>query len=280
MQVILDQEAFRLEIEGPTAFGPDLVLLDGDDDLTAGHDWSSVGYCVHPYLDPACRAAIVERAEGCVRDALRDAGAHDLSGFSLDRYHRFVDRPGRPDHQDVVSSTRRFLPLDWLPVEARVLEEAASRVCGVSLTLVNPVRNEPVFLLRIVRPGCQDYNPLHRDAWLDFLRHGLNVYVPLVGSNSRSSLPVVPGSHRWSESSVERTPEGAVLGGKSYHVPAVSDCRHPLELVRPDPGVGEALFFSPYLLHGLGINRNQDVTRVSLELRFYRADGPDLGHRR
>jgi ectoine hydroxylase-related dioxygenase (phytanoyl-CoA dioxygenase family) len=43
-----------------------------------------------------------------------------------------------------------------------------------------------------------------------------------------------------------------------------------MPIERPDPQAGEVLVFSPYLIHGGAMNFNSDVTRLSLEMRFWR----------
>ncbi len=103
-----------------------------------------------------------------------------------------------------------------------------------------------------------------------------DVLVPLAGSTESSSVPLVPESHRWKESEIERTLDGARTNGQSYTVPAVVGAKRELRLVRPNPGTNEVLVFSPYLIHGGGGNRNPDQTRVSLELRFWRRGGPRI----
>jgi ectoine hydroxylase-related dioxygenase (phytanoyl-CoA dioxygenase family) len=46
---------------------------------------------------------------------------------------------------------------------------------------------------------------------------------------------------------------------------------YPLRLERPNPGPNEVMVFSPYLIHGGAFNQQPDHTRVSLEMRFWRA---------
>lgn len=41
-------------------------------------------------------------------------------------------------------------------------------------------------------------------------------------------------------------------------------------MVRPDVGPRQGMVFSPYLIHGGAINLEPDLTRVSLEVRFWR----------
>ena len=46
-------------------------------------------------------------------------------------------------------------------------------------------------------------------------------------------------------------------------------------MIRPNPSINELLLFSPYLIHGCSDNDNDNITRMSLEIRFIKdnADG-------
>lgn len=168
----------------------------------------------------------------------------------------------------MVGLTKEF-PLDALPLPAALLEARVSALCGRLVRAHNPHTGYQGFHLRLARPGRTDNNPLHRDVWLDRLRDGLNIYFPVTGSTSESSLTLMPGSHWWPENRTERTASGAVYNGVTYSVPALKHAAEPLELVRPNPGPEEVLIFSPYLLHGGALNLNADATRISLEMRFW-----------
>ena len=39
-------------------------------------------------------------------------------------------------------------------------------------------------------------------------------------------------------------------------------------MIRPNPQNTEALIFTPFLIHGAAVNKNIDITRIALELRF------------
>ena len=43
-----------------------------------------------------------------------------------------------------------------------------------------------------------------------------------------------------------------------------------MDMVRPPVEENQVLVFSPYLVHGGAVNLNADVTRISLEVRFWR----------
>ncbi|HZS35509.1 MAG TPA: phytanoyl-CoA dioxygenase, partial [Polyangia bacterium] len=61
--------------------------------------------------------------------------------------------------------------------------------------------------------------------------------------------------------------------GNAYSVPAVTGGTHPLRMIRPNPAPNHVLIFSPYLIHGGGVNLNPATTRMSLEMRFSRRRG-------
>jgi ectoine hydroxylase-related dioxygenase (phytanoyl-CoA dioxygenase family) len=93
--------------------------------------------------------------------------------------------------------------------------------------------------------------------------------MPLWGSNENSSLPLVPGSHYWRESDIERTKAGSKVDGIQFTVPAVTATRYGLSAIRPNPAQDEVLVFSPYLTHCGGKNLSSEQTRLSLEMRFW-----------
>lgn len=270
MRYLLDDEWTELAVEGPTAAGGDEVLLDRDDDLTRATPWAERGYAVAPFLDVAAGAALVGGVTDIIAEYMRTEGVSVGSGFALERYHEFVDDEA---HARVIAHVRRCFPVERLPVARGLIEGRVSEVLGVPVTADSPHLGEAVFCVRVVRPGSPDNNPPHRDVWLDRLRDAVNIYAPIAGSDRLSSLPLVPGSHRWRESEIERTSAGAKIGGLGYTVPAVTGSSRPLAFVRPDPAPGEVLVFSPYLIHGGALNRNRDRTRCSLEMRFWRRGG-------
>jgi ectoine hydroxylase-related dioxygenase (phytanoyl-CoA dioxygenase family) len=151
---------------------------------------------------------------------------------------------------------------------AEQMENRVSEIVGRRVK----VFNDDIWV-RICRPSLTtntDFNPCHRDIYLDFYRNLLNVYLPIVGSNELSSLSLQPGSHYWNEKDIIVTKEGAYFknSDKKYSVDAVLRSKHPLEMIRPNPREDEFLLFSPYLIHGCSDNLNENTTRMSFEMRF------------
>ncbi|MCI0570208.1 MAG: phytanoyl-CoA dioxygenase family protein [Myxococcaceae bacterium] len=264
----LDDARLSWDIEGEVVSGADEVLLDHDDDLTARAPWSERGFTVAPSLPHEELAALRQGVTRMIAGILAETGA-PTEGFTLERYHTFIAADARR-HGHVVERIRDGFPLHRFPIDGERLTRRISEICGVPLQTTYANGSPGLFCLRLVRPLSTDNNPPHRDVWLDHLRHAINIYVPLAGSDARTSLPLVPGSHRWSEADIQRTASGARINGWAYTVPSVVGASRPIRMVRPNPGPEEVLVFSPYLIHGGAKNFSEDLTRASLEMRFWR----------
>ena len=267
MRYIIEGEEVRCVIDGQTIRGGDEVLLDGDENLISGLPWEEAGYTVQPFLRPEENKAIHDGFVEIVRSMMAKAGVDPGPAFQLDQYHNYVNQE---QHYNVVGQIQAGLRAELFPVPLRRLEERLSEICRRELIIYRKESGERSIWIRVIRPKRPDNNPLHRDVWLDRLRHRVNIYFPLAGSNKRSSLCVIPGSHRWKESDLVRTGEGATVNGVAFSVPAVVSAAYGLEAVRPDPNPDEVLVFSPYLVHGGAMNLNEDITRFSLEVRFHK----------
>ncbi|WP_310396629.1 phytanoyl-CoA dioxygenase family protein [Hymenobacter sp.] len=266
----LNGEPVAYRVEGARTTAPnDLVLLAQDTDLSALAPWAAPGFAVVPGLPAPAQQALQAGLADLLRQALRAADCPVGPDFDIRHYHHAVgEDPAR--HLAVIAQTKAY-DLSRLPVAPALLEGLVGAACGQAVRAHNPHVGEAVFHLRIVRPNRADHNPLHRDAWLPRYHDALNIYLPVAGSTARSSLTLVPGSHHWPESAVERTAGGAIYHGVPYTVPGVLRPVRPLTIIRPNPGPAEVLVFSPYLLHGAAANLNHDATRVSLEMRFWQA---------
>lgn len=239
-------------------WGEDRVILAEDTNLLEHTDFNAVGYSVfqteksyQPFLKRLVEYKIEE-----VTSRQIDAGEYHL-------------------HITGEEHTRIINAMPYKRTETAELNEFASYFeKRVSDILKIPVKifNDDIWV-RICRPSSHsknDYNPCHRDIYLDFYRNIVNIYLPIVGSNSNSSLAMQTGSHLWNERDLIMTRGGAYFpsSGKKYSVDAVLQSRTPLDMVRPNPSTDEFILFSPYLIHGCSSNENTDVTRMSVEIRF------------
>jgi ectoine hydroxylase-related dioxygenase (phytanoyl-CoA dioxygenase family) len=121
---------------------------------------------------------------------------------------------------------------------------------------------------RILRPLKSDHNPFHRDSWIPYWRDTINIWLPICGFENGNTMQMIPGSHLWADSQILKTKAGVEISGKKYHVPAAIGTVNDFSTDQPNLKIGEGLIFSPFLIHGNGMNRMPDSTRVSLEFRF------------
>jgi hypothetical protein len=87
--------------------------------------------------------------------------------------------------------------------------------------------------------------------------------------------PCCPAAISSTKKLIERTLAGARVDGVQYSVPCITRVGEELRLTRPNPYLNEVMVFSPYLVHGGGWNLNTDLTRISLEMRFWRKRGEE-----
>jgi hypothetical protein len=191
-----------------------------------------------------------------------------LQGLAnLENYHEWVE--SEADHLKLIQDSRD-LRYARLGLDGEEFTRFFANIVGVALSPVLPMFGSEIVQLRINRPGSTDYNPPHRDGSLPHLAPTLNAWIPVVGVDETTSLPIVPGSHAISEEDCWQTqPGGASMGGNPYRVPAIGRLLSgPLRMMRAPVRFGQALIFTPYLIHGLAFNQNDRKTRMALELRF------------
>ena len=140
---------------------------------------------------------------------------------------------------------------------------------------MNPFNGKRLrIIVRINRPFSNDFNPPHKDIYesLDannYCPRFINLWIPICGVTSKSSLPIVPSSHLINEDSIIRTRKGVNIFGQKYRVRMIKQWDGSNKLSRVDICDGDALAFTPHLIHGLAFNEEKDVTRVALELRLF-----------
>jgi hypothetical protein len=264
--------------------GEDVVLFNKDKPPSYDSSWAAKGYTIEDFLtlseNNAIRATITEVIVNILKKL-----SISSKNFTLDQYHKFVNDNS---HLQVVDLIRAGgdgsggIPYEKLPVTLETIEKRISEICNCSVVGRKIFDNEngskietKCFWVRIVRPQkFNDNNPPHRDNHLE--RGGsegkkaVNLYYPLAGSNKDSALPVIPGSHLWSEKDTTRTYGQVLVNGVKFTNPAIVDSVHGLNLLTPNPELNQVMVFTPYLIHGGGFNFNDDITRVSLEMRFWR----------
>jgi len=244
-------------IHSDVCWGKDRVILREDANLLECTDFDGDGHCVFS----------MEPYNGFLKSMVESKIAEATSQhINLETYHSNITEE---DHTKIINA------MPWKKTESPEIREFAeymeSRVSGILGKKVK-IFNDDIWV-RICRPSSvtdTDYNPCHRDIYLDFYRNIVNIYVPIVGSNEHSSLAMQSGSHYWNERDLVVTRGGAYFKntGKKYSVDAILRSRQPLHMMRPNPREDEFILFSPYLIHGCSSNESMDTTRMSLEIRF------------
>ena len=272
--IILPVEADRIE---PGHRGIQFL----EDDSPAKHAaWVEQGYTVMDFLSKDENILVRNNITDIIKKYLIQLNI-DVSGFNLEKYHTYVTTD---QHLTLIEKIRAGsqgtggIPFDDLAISTDRLDKELSQICNTNVTcrkLFNLGDGKTYkvghFFVRIVRPGTsKDNNPPHKDTHIDRLRNAVNLYYPVAGSNTNSSLPIIPGSHLWCEQEIVRTYGETLINGSKYNVPAIVAASRGLNLITPNPNYEQAMVFTPYAIHGGGINFNTETTRVSLEIRFWK----------
>lgn len=272
-EFVIDGEVVSVDIGGspPFAFGPHQTLSGPRTDPVYAQDWYPRGFTVLPLFSPSEFATIREGVSNSIGRILASLGL-DTSGFELEHYHEVVSDDAT--HLDVARQTRDLFPPDFNFSIEDVIHRLSGAL-GLRLSDVDPGSGEQLHVIvRVNRPGSTDFNPPHKDIYEDWDADGVipplvNFWIPICGVTRRSSLPLAPGSHLLPEDVIYRTIEGGVIAGKPYRVRSVLHWDGQNRLERAPVGDGDVLVFSSHLIHGVALNAEPDMTRVSLELRLF-----------
>lgn len=267
-EVLIDGRRHSYPVEGEFFQGEDELLYDDASSSIQLAAWKQAGYCVVDLFTPDELAELISSIENRVRDTFEELGYESVTELELIDYHKQVTDLKR--HVAFSMKSRNFSNEDF-GFDLELVTSRLSKVVGKRLSSFNPELKRKHVQLRISRPGSLDINPPHRDAYLEYYRKVLNVWIPVAGSDENSSLPVVPGSHLIREDALTRTEaRSAKISGNTYMVPCISKINDRIpEMTRPNPQPGQALIFTPFLIHGAAFNTNADTTRMALELRLY-----------
>lgn len=271
----INGQALQYHVEAEEIkFGKYENIFLSDDNHIQHADWFAEGYKVDQFLDTKDYSCFELYIHDLFIEHLKKITQTDLSNFTLEKYHTYVDDEIHRKFLTSVtagSKARGGIPLTSLPFSYRKIDERISEICKCNLSSKNLFTQS--FWLRIVRPCVEkDNNPPHKDGYLRRNRKMVNLYVGIAGSNEKSSLPFVPYSHLTNEKYIERTYGKALVNGVKFTNPAVTGLYNKsIEMFTPNPKRNEVLVFTPYMIHGGGRNLNSDVTRISLEMRFKKA---------
>lgn len=256
-----DIHVYYPELIDTSYWGKDRVMLNEDINLLEKTSCNPKGYGIFPIQDHTL----------FLRHFIQKTISNSIgSDIDIEKYHSHVNEE---QHKKVLNSMPyKKHDSSELQKFSKYLEASMSEILQEKVKIFN----DDVWV-RICRPNRvskEDFNPCHRDVYLDFYRNTVNIYLPIIGSDKNSSLLVQEGSHLWNENTTAVTRGGAHFKSKNkkYSVDAIVQSKTDLTMVRPNPAINEMLVFSPYLIHGCSDNNNENTTRMSLEIRFIRDD--------
>jgi hypothetical protein len=257
-------------------------IIKGVDKVLYNHDgpaiknnWEQQGYTITEFLNQQKFTDFYEFIHMHFIKNLKKIKTFDTSLFTLEKYHHFVDDK---EHFAFLKSVAAGsfgasgIPLSMLPFSYKELDNLVSELCNKKFTCKKTfyyLFTNKHFWLRVVRPKSKDNNPPHRDNHLKRNKRIINIYAPIAGSNEHSSLPLIPGSHFWSDTELRITKGKTYVENIKFTNPAIVSAKQGLNMITPNPKVGELMVFTPYAIHGGGRNFNDDLTRISLEMRFW-----------
>ena len=255
-------------------YGKSEVISSEKTDITYDQPWYRDGYTENNFLSEDEFTALQNGVTQSIGAIVKQECSIDIEGFNLENYHEFVTSD--IDHFKVVSRTRDLFSKDFgFPVKEVI--PRLEKVLGFDLTDINPKTKKQLHIIvRINRPQSNDFNPPHKDIYEvvdneSYIPQFVNFWIPIIGVNHKSNLPLAPKSHLLNENEILRTFDGGVIQGNKYRVRMIKSWNGKSELVRSKVKYGQVLIFSGHLIHGLAANDNTDKTRVALEFRLFKA---------
>jgi hypothetical protein len=267
----IDNQPFEFKVEGDFFWGKKKLLYEEKDNVLSKMSWQRDGYRVVKAFEAIEFETLKASIKNIILKAFKVNNIDvDESRFMLKDYHKYVTSDDL--HYKIISITRN-LEISDFDFDINALVKRFGHILGYELTSWVEELQKSHIQIRISRPKSLDINPPHRDGYLSYWEDIVNVWLPITGCNEKSSLPVMPESHLLSENKILRTEsKGAKINGNVYNVPCILETDSgPVKMVRPNPKEGQALIFTPFLIHGSAVNQNEDETRISLELRFPKA---------
>lgn len=251
--------------------GQDEVLLNAGDNLLKNIKSNKSGFKIVKFKNYFSHIALKKFITKHIKNIVEKKKKIKIKNFDLEKYHKYVDQQ---EHFEVLKELSKGIRFNKA-IPKNKIEKLISDTLKIKVVTSNKKYkkkiNPNVFFLRIVRPVKTDFNPPHRDVYFERYKSAVNIYIPICGSNSKSSLPIFPGSHNINESKIERTSLNTSFNNLKFSVPIVVKTSPDLKLIRPNPKNNELMIFSSYLIHGGAKNENKSTTRVSIELRFWRS---------
>ena len=267
--IIIDDKEFSFDVEGDFKWGEDKFLYNSENNILSKTNFIDKGYTIENIFSKNEFKDLILNIKKNILNIALLSKINFTENFCLENYHHFIK--DNDDHIKIISKTRALKENDF-NCDLDKIAKLISKIVGVDLSFYNSELKRSHIQLRINRPLSSDFNPPHKDSYIDCYKDVVNVWIPICGCDSFSSLPLMPGSHNLNESELYMSEAGkAKIDNVSYNVPCILKIKDKVfKLIRPNPSICDAIIFSPYLVHGAAFNNNIDSTRIALELRLSR----------
>ena len=276
MRYFLDDLPLNVDVPGSLQFikGDNVCLSQLNKDPTLGCSWYKDGYTLASYEHLLSHETLSLALNNVVQEKLKNIfPSKNLDGFDLAKYHKYISED---DHRNYADPVLKRLYVKDLPNVAAVFTAVISELLGFPMTFQRGgVSGDHWIILRINPPYSFAYNPPHKDIYEDFDHNNycpqmVNAWIPVAGVNRLAGLGLSPGSHLLNENKIIRCRAGSEMNGRKFSVNLIKSWDGSVVLSNIYPSEGSMLCFSSHLIHGLGVNRNKDITRVALEFRLHR----------
>ena len=210
-------------------YGENKIIIENDVNLLKHTNFDDVGY----------KVINIENYNHFLQDFLKNEIKNVIhKDINLANYHNEVNDK---EHEIILNS---------MPYKK---DSKAHDFCIYLETMISDILKIPVKIFnndiwfRICRPSSKynDFNPCHRDIYLDFYRNIVNIYLPILGSNANSSLKISPGSHKINENDIIVTKGGAFFNStkKKFSVDAIVGSKIPIHMERPEVDENSMMLF-------------------------------------
>lgn len=271
----LDDNEIEIDVPDQTTFtsGRQEVLSRKWSDLASNCEWFDQGYSMPNYSHVFKHSVLVDQITSEVRSRLTQLFPdRNFNHFTLEKYHNFITTE---EHKSVADKVMKRLYCKDLEEASGSFVKLISDILGIPVGFkIQGAEFDQWIIVRINPPKSLAYNPIHKDIYEDFDATGccpkmVNAWVPIVGVDTNAGLGISAGSHLICESKILRTKAGSTINGQNYSVNCIKSWNNSSSLKTVAPPPGSMLLFSSHLIHGFGVNKNDDNTRVALEFRLH-----------
>jgi len=159
----IDSEELQLNVQGDFRQSElSKVLSNESTDICFHLPWYSDGYVCESLFNEKEFSKLHDGIERVIRGKLEKFSGSSLTDFTLNKYHHFVDDE---EHIKIVRETRDLFPEDF-DFDVEKIHSRLAQKTGLRLTDESPYEGGKMhIIIRINRPGSEDFNPPHKDIY-------------------------------------------------------------------------------------------------------------------